>query len=76
MLGTGHEHPFFDLGTHRGQPLNQRQKGEVEKQQPVFGVVDDVNELLRKQAWIDGVAHCPDARYAIIQLEMTVRVPG
>ena len=39
-------------------------------------MVDDVDELLRKQTRIDGVAHRSNARHAEVQLEVPVRVPG
>ena len=76
VLAASQEHPFFHGGAHGGQALDQRQKGEVEEQQPVLGVVDDEHQLLGKQPRVDGVAHRPDAGHAVVQLKMPVGVPG
>lgn len=43
------------IGQIGGDLLGERQRQRVDEQEPVFGVIDDVGELLRKQAGIDGV---------------------
>ena len=49
----------------RRELLDQRREGDVEEQHLVFGVVDDVVDLLGKQPRVDGVQHraaCPTRR--------------
>ena len=59
----------------RPQPLDQRDKARLDKQQPVLCVIDDIDDLLVEQARVDRVAHRADAGDAVIQLEMAEIVP-
>ncbi|MCY1374628.1 hypothetical protein D9M69_619810 [compost metagenome] len=56
----------------------REQLGEagVEEHVAVFGVVQDVGDLLREQARVHCVQHGLHARDAEVQLDMAVRVPG
>ena len=56
--------------------LDQIDEGGIEEHEAVFGVIDDVDDLLDEQARVDGVAHRAHAGDAVVQLEMAVAVPG
>jgi hypothetical protein len=58
------------------QPLHQRHEGEVEEEQPVLGVVDDVDDLLVEEPRVDRVIDRADAGDAVPGLEMPPGVPG
>ena len=60
----------------RRNAFDQRRKGDVEQNHFVFGVVDDVDELLGMQARIAGVHDHATARYSVISFKVTVVVPG
>jgi hypothetical protein len=56
--------------------LHQRQEGEVEAQDLVFGMVGDPGDLVGVQARVDGVQHAAAAAHAVVQLQVPVAVPG
>ena len=60
----------------RGNAFDQGRKGGIEQDHAVFGVVDDVDELLRLQARVAGVHHHATARDGVIRLQVAVVVPG
>ena len=72
----GKAHPVSHLGAMCGDGLDDRRKARIEDDGLVFGVVDDVDELLRMQSRIAGVHHHAAARYRVIGLEVAVVVPG
>ena len=76
VLRPGQQHPAFHFGAVRSQLLDQGQKRQIKEQEPVFGVVDDVDELLGEQARVDGVADRAAPRNAVVQLQVAVGVPG
>ena len=55
--------------------LHQRQKAQVKTQHLVFRVVGNPRDLVRVQAWVDGVQHPARATDAVIQLEVAVTIP-
>ncbi|MHC2407966.1 hypothetical protein ACVJGC_000557 [Bradyrhizobium diazoefficiens] len=75
-LARGHHDVSLDRLQLRRDRLDDRQRGAVDEQQAVFGVVDDVDELLGKQPRIDGVQHIAHARRGVEHLEMAVGIPG
>lgn len=76
VCAVRHRHQMLDGGKIRPQLLNEIGEGDVEQQHPIFGVVDDVVDLLGKQARIDGVQHRADAGYSEVELHVTMGVPG
>ena len=60
----------------RKDRLEQWDKGQVDKNKAIFSVVDDVHQLLGKQARINGVQHRTVSGDSVVQLEMTVVIPG
>src|SRR5262249_25594350 len=60
----------------RPEPLDQRNKARLDKQQPVLRVIDDVDDLIIEQRRIDRMANRADAGDAVIKLEMAIGVPG
>ncbi|KAF1857266.1 hypothetical protein Lal_00014497 [Lupinus albus] len=73
---VGHHDDALQPGQLVGDALQQRQEGQVGEQQPVFGVVDDVGDLFREQARVDGMADHARAADAVIAFQMAVAVPG
>ena len=69
-----------DPGAHvravRRNAFDQRCKGRIKQHHFVFGVVDDVNELLGLQARVAGVHDHAAARDPVIRFQMPVVVPG
>jgi hypothetical protein len=59
-----------------GHGLDQRPEGHVEEHHLVFGVVGDVDDLVRMQPGVHGVQHAARAADAVVQLHVPVRVPG
>ncbi|MGY4409885.1 hypothetical protein ACVWW4_001621 [Bradyrhizobium sp. LB7.1] len=74
-LARGHHDKGLDRLELRRDRLHDRQRGAVDEQNPVLGVVDDVDELFGKQPRVDGVQHVAHARRGIEHLEVTVRIP-
>jgi len=72
----GEDDVAADPGRPRREPLDQRQEAGIEEQQPIFGVVDDVLDLLREEARIDRVQNRPHSGHAVVQLHMPITVPG
>ena len=56
--------------------LDQRQEGQVEEQRLVFGVVGDVDDLVRVQARVERVQHRARARHRVVELHVAMAVPG
>ncbi len=75
MGAVGEDHIGFDLRAVRYQFFHQRHEVEIEAQNPVFGVIDDVGDLIREEARVDGVADRPDARNTEIEFQMAIGVP-
>ena len=48
----------------------------IQEDHLVFGVVDDVSELIGEQTQVEGVGHPTSARRGEVQLEVPGRVPG
>ena len=57
------------------QRADKRQKGVVEKQNLVRGIIDDKGEMFRGQAWIDGMRHPSPRTDAKIDFQMTAIIP-
>ena len=64
-------HPF-----KRGQQRSeQTEKGTIDEDHFVIGMVDDVGELFGKQPNVQGVQHPSRARRSEIQLKVPCRIP-
>ena len=70
------QHEMLDRGKTWRQFLNQLHKRQIEKQHPVFSVVGDVDDLLFKQARVDGVGNAAHAGNAIPAFDMAPGVPS
>ena len=68
--------PCTHFGAMRRNAFDQRRKGDVKQNHFVFGMVDDVNELLRVQTWIARVHHHAAARDCVISFKVAVIVPS
>src|SRR3546814_1359996 len=51
------QHEMLDARKLIAQSLDDRQKGRVEEQHPVRGMVDDIHKLFVEQPRIDGMQH-------------------
>ena len=60
----------------RQQLLDGRQQVQVDEEELILGVIDDVDDLLGKEARVDRVADRAHAGNAVVQLEVAVAVPG
>ncbi len=56
--------------------LENRDKGGIHEDDLVFGMVDDVHELVRGKPWVQGVEHAARARNREIQFEVKRAVPA
>ena len=74
--GVGQDDEPLDGGKARRQLLDERHEGQVEEQQPVLGVVHDVDDLVLEEPRIDRVVDRADAGDAVPGLEMPPGVPG
>ena len=76
MRLVGQHHDVLDAG-HLGAEVRQhRQEGQVGEDHLIFGMVDDVAELLGEQPRVQGVADRADAHDAVPGLDMAGGVPG
>jgi len=75
ILG-GHDHDALDLGQLLRQALEQGHEVRIDEQEPVLGMVHDVDQLIGEQAGIDGVQDHAGAGGGVINLQMTMRVPA
>jgi hypothetical protein len=57
-------------------PLHERGQILVVKDGPRAGVVEDIPDVLRSQADVDGVQNCPGFEHAVVGLEQLVGVIG
>ena len=73
---VGHRDPPAHALAMRRDALDQLQEGQVEEYVLVLGVIDDVDDLLREQARIDGVTDGAAARGGVVDLEVAEAVPG
>src|SRR5438046_5273381 len=74
LLGRPYD-PAFCRQT-RCEPLDQRGKTHIDKEQPVSGVIDYVDDLVIEEPWVDRVADCSDPRGRVVEFEMAEGVPG
>ena len=76
VLLVGHQDYPAIRRQARSQPLEQREKGRVDEQKPVCGMVYDVHDLLIEQPRVDRVTNGANARDAVIKLEMAEGIPA
>ena len=76
VLVVGHDDVTLDAGRVPGNFLKKRHKHRIGKDPLVLGVVDDENDLLGKKPRINRVTDIPRPAYTVIQLEVSVVVPG
>src|SRR5690242_4372480 len=72
----GHPHDPALGREMRREPLDQWSEARIEKQQPVRGVIDYVDDLVVEQPRVDRMADRADARDRVIEFEMAKCVPG
>jgi hypothetical protein len=72
----GERHPMLYARAMRAQLLDHVAADEVEEHGSVFGVIDDVDDLVVEQSRIDRVADRAHARDGVVEFEMAVTVPG
>ena len=58
----------------RFQPIDNRREGRIVQDHPVFGVIDDVDQLLVEQPDVERVDHPAKADCAVPRRQMTVMV--
>ena len=76
VRAVGHRDEGLDRLHARGDRLDQRQEGQVEEQDLVFGMVGDPDHLVGMQARVQRVQHGARARHRVVQLHVAVAVPG
>ena len=60
----------------RCNAFDEGREGDVKQHHFVFGMVDDVDELLRMQTRVASVHHHAAARHGVIRFEVAVVVPS
>src|SRR5437870_64235 len=75
MLAVGECNPRLHLGALRRDFLDQWRESEIEAYDLVLRMIDNVLDLLGKQARIDGVENGSHARHHEIHLEVAIRIP-
>lgn len=70
-----HRDPAPDAGTLARDRLDERQERHVEREELVFGMIDDPDELLGREARIDRVDDRASAANRVVQLEVPVAIP-
>ena len=76
VLFVGQHHHVLDRG-HVGPVFHEDgQEGQVGEDDLIFGVVDDVAELLGEQPGVEGVADRADPHDAVPGLHVATGVPG
>ncbi len=76
MRAVRQRDPRRHAGAMRRELLDERQKRQVEEDQPVFRVVDDVRELVEEEPRVDRVDDRFHPRHGVVELEVAVPVPG
>jgi hypothetical protein len=76
MRPVGHRNPRRDVRAVRRELLDQWHERQVEADGAVAGVVDDVDELIVKEARVDRMDDRTHAGHRIVELEMPEAVPG
>ena len=59
----------------RHERLDRAHQRYVVEDGAILGVIEDVRDLVREEADVDGVQHRADHRHRIVELEMAVAVP-
>ena len=80
---AGHRLGWFVVQQHKAPDrvhaapdlLQDRQELAVDQQDIVFGMVDGVEDLLRREAHVDGMQHRPDHRHGEEALQVAMGVP-
>ena len=75
VRAVGHRDPALDALACRSEPFDERRERQVEEAMAILGMIDDVSELVGKQARIDGVDHRARAGHRVIELEVAIAVP-
>ena len=68
--------PVLDRRALRSDRAHDRQERQIEADDSIFRVVDDPGDLIGRQPRIDGVQHASTAANPVVQLEMSIAVPG
>jgi len=76
MLAIGHDDHMLDALKLIPDLFDQGQEVEIEHQGFVFSVIDDVDQLIRKEARIERVDHAAHAGNAVPSLQVAVGVPS
>ena len=72
---VAHNDVQFDALQLIGEVLQERHEIAIYEDDGVLGIVDDVRQLIGKQAQIQRVQHRAEAGYGEIQLQVTVGIP-
>ena len=75
LVRTGPDDEVFDPADPVLDVFQQRYLRAIHQDGAVFGVVDDVGQLVRRQSDVEGVDDAPHLRYAEVGLHMLVVVP-
>ena len=76
MRFVGHDNEALDTLDLVGERFKQGHEHRVGEDPAVFGMIDNKNQLFRKQARIDRVTDIARTADGIISLQMPVVVPG
>ena len=75
MSGIGHNADAFNIRNFRFNRLQNGHKGQIRENHFIFSVIDNIDQLLGKQARVQRVIHAANAGNAIPSLNMAVGVP-
>ena len=76
MLPVSHHYEGLYRLQVRGQLLDHHGKREVEEQHPVLSVVDDIDQLFRKQTRVDRVQNGATTGHPEVKLVVSIGIPG
>ena len=60
----------------RRDGLDDWQKTKIKAEHLVFGMINNPGNLLRMQAWVDGMNHRALATHGVVNLHMAIAIPG
>ena len=59
VFRSRHNHPTLNIAALACHLLDQRPKVGVDKDKLIVGVINNVNDLLREQSWVNRMANIP-----------------
>ncbi len=74
--GAEDDHRFDEMGDMGGEFFDERGHVRLGEQDFIAGMVDDVGDVLDREAGVDGVGDRAEAADGVVELDMAEGVPG